>query len=103
MDATTLDNRLARLIARFGETFTWSGTSYACSSEGLGQSRQNDLDGMLPSFDLVLHTRAALFTGARPQRGQAVTFGGQTYRIDRDELSPDFGVELTLFCVAAHG
>ena len=106
MDAATLDARLAKLIARFSATFTWGSTDYACTAEGASQTRETELSGELPAVDVILHTRKALFTsgsGPFPKRGDSVTYNSRLYRVERDEFSPDFGVELTLYLVADHG
>ncbi len=102
LSAAQMDAHLAKMIADNATTFTFGADTFACEIGDLEQSLESELDGSLPSYDLVIMTRVALFTGTRPKRGDLVVQGGRTYRIDRDSVSGD-QVELTLYCMAKKG
>ena len=76
------DADMAHILAVAGNTFTWSGTDYACILEDLSTTKGMMEGGFRPDYDLSIHTRASLFT-TLPANGELVTVDGAQYRIIR--------------------
>lgn len=82
------DSDLAEIIAEAGQTFSFSGSDFACITTDKRTTKQLEADGggFLTEFDLQIVTRAVLFD-TMPANGQQVTIDGQLYRISETRLN----------------
>lgn len=92
-----MDADLVQIIADCPQSYTWKGASYVCAADDLTKGRRGGEAGIFQEDTLNLHSRTALFTGARPKGGDQVTYGGAAYRIVSTKTGPD-DLMITLTC-----
>lgn len=96
-ETTELESDLEEIEGDLPETFTWSGSSYACVSSELGHDHEMaDLAGYSDNRTVRLTARQSLFT-TLPAVGDQLTFSGNTWRIVATEDDPS-GVAINLIC-----
>lgn len=89
ISSTFFDRHAAFAVAHFPQSATWKGGAYACIAEDAVNQEEHELAGFDDQVDLRLHFRTALFASARPAVGDAITYGGRSYRVESTTTAPD--------------
>lgn len=64
------------------ESFTWSGTSYACASAELTDALLHEMPGTIDDSKVTLGVKRSLFNGTEPVADDTITYQGVDRVID---------------------